>query len=46
MPTGTKVHRCKERLVKKGYSVGKAIRVCQVRTNQVYKTGKKRKRHG
>lgn len=44
MPAGTRVHRCKERLVKKGYSMGKAIRACQVSTNQVYATGKRRKR--
>lgn len=43
MPPGTRVHRCKEKLVRKGYSVGKAIRVCQTSTGQIYQTGKRRR---
>jgi hypothetical protein len=43
MPAGTKVHRCKTKLVKGGKSVGSAIAICQKSTGQSYATGKKLK---
>ena len=40
MPKGSKVHRCKEKLVGRGKPVGPAIAICQKATGQPYATGK------
>ena len=40
MPKGTRVHRCVNKL-KKTYSIGHSIAICQKSTKQNYKTGKK-----
>lgn len=40
MPKGTKVHRCKEKVMKQGKKEGNAIAVCQSATGQSYATGK------
>jgi hypothetical protein len=40
MPEGTKVARCVQKLVAKGYDKTKAIRICQESTGQSYVTGK------
>lgn len=44
MPVGSKVHSCYSKLTKKGYSKGKAARICQSSTGQALKTGKKPKK--
>jgi hypothetical protein len=43
MPEGTRVARCVEHLMAKGYSKEVAIKICQERTGQSYATGKKPK---
>ena len=44
MPKGTRVHRLKTKLVRKGMPVGQAIATAQQQTGQSYKTGKAPKR--
>jgi len=44
MPVGTKVHSCVQKLVAKGYSKPKAIRICQKSTGKSYATGRKPKK--
>jgi len=44
MPKGSKVHKCYTNLRSKGYSKGKAARVCQSSTGQALKTGRKPKK--
>ncbi len=44
MPKGTKVHRCYDKLRKKGASKGKAARICQSSTGQSLHTGKRSKK--
>jgi len=46
MPKGTKVYKCVQDLMRKGKSKKSAIRICQERTGQSYKTGKKTKKRG
>ena len=44
MPKGTKVHKCVQKVMKKGHSKASAIRICQASTKQSYKTGRKSKK--
>lgn len=44
MPTGTKVSDCVQKLVAKGMSKEKAIKICQASTGLSYATGKKPKK--
>jgi hypothetical protein len=44
MPKGTKVHRLKEKLMRKGKSKSSAIAIAQSVTKQSYKTGKSLKK--
>lgn len=43
MPTGTKVHKCVERLKAQGKKGGSPYAICQSATGQSFKTGKKLK---
>ena len=40
MPKGTKVHNLYDKLLQKGYSKGKAVRIAQAQTGQSLETGK------
>lgn len=44
MPKGTKVHRCVQKLRRKGKKYGSAIAICQKSTGQSYRTGKKKRK--
>jgi hypothetical protein len=46
MPEGSKVHSCYVKLRRKGYSKGKAARICQSSTGQALQTGKPPKNKG
>jgi len=46
MPKGTRVHNLYEKLLKKGYSKGKAARIAQHATGQALATGKAPKHKG
>lgn len=46
MPIGSAVHRCYIDLRRKGYSEGKAARICQSSTGQALQTGKPPKNKG
>jgi uncharacterized protein YoaH (UPF0181 family) len=41
MPKGTRVHKCSDKLMRKGMKKGSAIAICQKSTKQSFKTGKK-----
>jgi hypothetical protein len=43
MPEGTRVAKCVEKLMAKGYDKANAIRMCQKTTKQAYMTGKRPK---
>ena len=44
MPKNTKVHKIYTKLVKKGYSKGKAAKIAQSKTGKSLKTGRKPKK--
>jgi len=44
MPKNTKVYRCVQDLMRKGYAKPNAIRICQKSTGQSYATGRKPKK--